>query len=428
MNSTAHISQRKYAVLPGLILIAVMLAACTTPAPIAASAESPETDSETENTSSESQTSGVIVSDVVSGSPAAEAGIERGDILLELNDTPVDSTRDVLAIIQGEEPGTTLTAVVLHGDEQRKLNIDVGEDDGGPYLGISICCGMESGIPARVGPGFQTGALVLEVLENGPAEAAGLQTGDLILSVDGEAVDESFNLSEIIQSMDPGSSVILEVSSQTGDTREVTVELGANPQENTQAYLGIRYRQLDSIREGGRLWMGSPSERFEYLPHFDRDLPLPWPGEIFQMPEELPEEAIYGVLLTEVEEESPAAEAGLAQGDVLVSICGKDVETQKDASREFLSYDPGDSITLEVYRSSLNETISFNVTLAENPEAEGEPYLGVQLGPSISLPSIEEGFWMDIEDSDRGDPLLNFPLNPNLIFDTMLQDTLAPEV
>jgi putative serine protease PepD len=76
-----------------------------------------------------------------------------------------------------------------------------------------------------------TGALVTSVIPAGPAQAAGLQPGDVISGVAGEPIQAPEDVSDAIQSRDPGEEVEVEVL-RAGATRMLRVTLGTRP-ENT---------------------------------------------------------------------------------------------------------------------------------------------------------------------------------------------------
>ena len=65
------------------------------------------------------QEPGVLVLAVEPGSPAAEAGIRRGDILLAVDGLAVDDAHLLAATIAAAQPDDTLTLTLLHGDEER---------------------------------------------------------------------------------------------------------------------------------------------------------------------------------------------------------------------------------------------------------------------------------------------------------------------
>jgi len=70
------------------------------------------------------------------------------------------------------------------------------------------------------------GAFVLEVRPGTPAEDAGLEPGDLIVSIDDEAVSGSEEVRDAVRSHEPGDEVEIEVE-RDGETQTVTAELGS---------------------------------------------------------------------------------------------------------------------------------------------------------------------------------------------------------
>ena len=74
-----------------------------------------------------------------------------------------------------------------------------------------------------------TGAYVLGTLADGPAEGAGIGEGDVIVSVDGQAVRSPEDLGDVLDGLRPGDQVAVEIVDSGGETRTVEVELAARP-------------------------------------------------------------------------------------------------------------------------------------------------------------------------------------------------------
>lgn len=74
------------------------------------------------------------------------------------------------------------------------------------------------------------GAYIQEVLDNSPAQKAGVQTGDIITKIDGQAISDENKISQIVQSKKPGDKVTLEVWSDS-KTRSVTATLEQSPNQ-----------------------------------------------------------------------------------------------------------------------------------------------------------------------------------------------------
>jgi membrane-associated protease RseP (regulator of RpoE activity) len=98
--------------------------------------------------------------------------------------------------------------------------------------------------------GFLQPALVTEIVEDSPAEESGVETGDIIIGIDGTALDADHDLAEVIREHDPGDEVKLTIIRRDGDTAilEVEVTLGRERDEDGEivAYLGLWYRPLGS--------------------------------------------------------------------------------------------------------------------------------------------------------------------------------------
>ncbi len=79
---------------------------------------------------------GVLIVAVQRGSPAAEAGLRRGDIILKVNEVEVNSAgalRDALAALK---PGDEVRLRIARGEAERTLRVVLGQADGRPYLGV----------------------------------------------------------------------------------------------------------------------------------------------------------------------------------------------------------------------------------------------------------------------------------------------------
>jgi membrane-associated protease RseP (regulator of RpoE activity) len=137
---------------------------------------------------------GVLVIDILAGSPAEDAGIEVGDVVTAINGEAVtqDTVRSVLA---GFAVGDTVTVDVTRGEESLSLDVTLGEEpesfefrgrgDRTPRFEM-----FEIERP-RLGIGIgdsETGVIVNEVAEGSPAEAAGVLVGDIITAINNEAV------------------------------------------------------------------------------------------------------------------------------------------------------------------------------------------------------------------------------------------------
>ena len=94
----------------------------------------------------------------------------------------------------------------------------------------------------------------------------------------------------------------------------------------------------------------------------------------------LPDGLKGGVVIRTVTEDSPAAEAGLEAGDVVTAINGELISDPESFVETVRRFDPGYEIILTVYRNGEDKALEILVILGENPEVDGQAYLGVEIG------------------------------------------------
>ncbi len=96
------------------------------------------------------------------------------------------------------------------------------------YLGVSTTT-VGPGVASQFGLSVDHGALVVQLAPGGPANKAGIKTGDVIVAFDGKAVSTSDGLGSLILAHKPGDQVTVKVVRADGTTQEVTATLGARP-------------------------------------------------------------------------------------------------------------------------------------------------------------------------------------------------------
>jgi len=310
--------------------------------------------------------SGIVIASVMPESPAATAGVVRGDILLEMDHETLERPADLERHLDELEPGDQVELKVLHGDDLRTLTATLGDRHGQPYLGLIPCDGLPKGVEVALA----RPPVIVEVMPDGPAEQAGLQEGDMVIAVDGQTVGIEKDLADLIAEYEPGDTVTLEIERPGEDprAREVTVELGQHPEKEGTAYLGVRYSSLPRFEGLRELPFGE--DKFDVSPFV-----LPH-GEIEQ-----------GLIIWRVSEDSPASAAGLKGGDVVTAIDGEPLASPQALTEAIAEREPGDEITLTVFRGQ--EESEIEITLGEHPDEEGTAYLGVWVGSLFHMEHLE---------------------------------------
>jgi len=181
-----------------------------------------------------------VVGWVDEGSPAQQAGFQLGDTILRIRNEEVPDW-ETAKILFASNPEKLLSVVVRRGGEERTLEIRPSAD--GHRGGFT---GLEHVIPPVVG------ALSPDM----PAERAGIQPGDRILSIDGAPIREWAQLSSVIRGR-PGEPLAMEIGRGT-ETLSLTVTpvldeetegglVGIAPEE---AVALKRYGPWDAVKNG----------------------------------------------------------------------------------------------------------------------------------------------------------------------------------
>src|SRR5271169_6751993 len=192
-------------------------------------------------------------------------------------------------------PADTVTAVVA----QLK---DTGHVTRG-WMGVQIQT-VTADIADSLGLKKAEGALVSEPQVDSPAAKAGIMSGDVITTLDGNAVKDSHALARKIGAMAPGTSVKLGVL-HNGSEKTVTLTLGTLPDQR-QANAGSQ-----EPSENGTPRLG---------------LTLAPAGTVGA--------GSQGVAVTAVDPNGPAAERGMQSGDIILDVAGKAVSNPADVTKE----------------------------------------------------------------------------------------------
>jgi len=172
------------------------------------------------------QRTGALVAVVVPNGPAAKAGIEPGDVIIEINNRPIPSRDELVQIVMALAPGTTVPVSVLRDKQRKTLNVTIGEinldQEAGPRadadspaedttagFGMSLG-GLTAERARRLGvPAGTNGAVVMEVDPSGTAARAGLRDGDVILQVNRRVVESAADASKILQQVRSGGTAMM---------------------------------------------------------------------------------------------------------------------------------------------------------------------------------------------------------------------------
>jgi serine protease Do len=201
-----------------------------------------------------------------------------------------------------------------------------------PQLGVQIQAVSAADAEVYELPEIR-GAEIVQVVEDSPAERAGLQLGDVVMELDGDRIDDPADLTTTLAEHQPGDEVELTLY-RDGRARKITVELGRFDSGTDEPE--------QSRREGraSRETLGFHAERL--TPALARSLGL---------------ERTEGVVITEVAPFSAPASVGVQVGQVLLRINRQEISSPQDVEEIAEGIEPGQVVSLRVIDPNRGETI-----------------------------------------------------------------------
>jgi serine protease Do len=180
----------------------------------------------------------------------------------------------------------------------------------------------------------RNGAIISQVMKDSPAEDAGVKEQDVIIDVDGEKVNDSSNLKNLISSGRPNDKTKLTVI-RDGREKNLTVTLGLRP--------GAK-ELVESYGYGGK--------RFDLL-----GLHV----ETYESEAGAFDSINKGVRVVEIKPGSPADDENVQRGDIIIEIGKNSISDKNDYQSELEKFSEGDTIMLRVLRGGSPLYIAFEI-------------------------------------------------------------------
>jgi serine protease Do len=180
---------------------------------------------------------GVLVADVSKGSPAAKAGLKRGDVIVSFNGHPVQDPGQLRNIVAMTAPGTKATMQILRENAKRELTVELGEL---PKEQSARASEESTSPPARLGFNVQNltpavarqlgydspeGVLVTQVDPDSEAYQAGIRRGMVIREVNNQEVNNIQEFRQAAEKAEQSKRMLLLVQSQQA-TLYITFPVG----------------------------------------------------------------------------------------------------------------------------------------------------------------------------------------------------------
>ncbi len=179
------------------------------------------------------------------------------------------------------------------------------------------------------------GALVSDIVEDSPAEKAGIKTGDVIIEFNGKKIEDTSHLKNVVSSTAPGKhSKVLIV--RDGDRKLINITLEELDQETTSFATGESNESMQLGFEAKDI-SNSLIEKYD----LDNDLD--------------------GVVVTNIDRKSNAYEAGVRIGDVITRVGTKKVTSRRDFNKYVDDLEGQDSLLLLIKRGERSSYFAFEI-------------------------------------------------------------------
>ena len=184
------------------------------------------------------QPHGALVADVSADGPAAKAGLKTGDIIVAYAGKPVNDSADLPPLVGSSKPGASRALTVIRDGKEREITVTLGQlpdknkdkdelalngvpDDGSPRLNVVV-----ADLPAGQG-GRGEGGVQVQQVGPGPAAEAGVQPGDILVSLNNQKIQDAAHLRQLVKELPLDKRVPLLVKRDQG-ALYLAVEISAH--------------------------------------------------------------------------------------------------------------------------------------------------------------------------------------------------------
>ncbi len=170
---------------------------------------------------------GAMITDVAQGSPAAQAGLKSGDVILSIDGTQVDEPQVLNYHIATHPIGSTATLALQRGTQTLQVSVKLvappqsGGDDtvtisGDTRFSGATAATLTPSVAQDNGLSFNAkGVVITNIVSGSPADDLGLQQGDVIVSLNGTPTNDAATFKQIASGNGSGWQIVLQRQGQT---------------------------------------------------------------------------------------------------------------------------------------------------------------------------------------------------------------------
>lgn len=211
---------------------------------------------------------GVRLLQVSSDGPAAKSGLLADDVITQFDGKPAESWDEMIEIVSGKKAGDKLKVQFTRAGESKELDLTLEDRAIPPGMPTpALQSDVYFGIQGQDAPGG--GAKLTQITSGGPADQAGLISGDVVQSIDGKPLKNYRGVTEAVKDKKAGDKLTLKIARATeikeievtlqnrpAPIRPYTANLGGQAQnvQDQQGGKGYEYGGVYKSTDGGESW------------------------------------------------------------------------------------------------------------------------------------------------------------------------------
>lgn len=178
---------------------------------------------------------GALITQTFDGMPAAESGLQRGDVIVAINDKTIKNMNHLRATVATFKPTTTVSISILRDRQTQNISVTLGErspqalrppKDSEEYVnlwkGLSLQ-NLTADLAEKLGHTADEGVLIADIAPSSAAAKAGVRKGDLILEVESQPIHSVSEFKAAVEKV-AGEAKILLLVKHEGQVRYITIK------------------------------------------------------------------------------------------------------------------------------------------------------------------------------------------------------------
>jgi len=297
---------------------------------------------------------GAVIQSVIFGSPACKAGLQSGDIIMSLNGKRVRTAEEFKNDISGLDVDSEIKMCITREDYRTTINVVIEpapdwyprENKISPWLGVEVSEVISEKDEKNLEDlGKEGGVLVKKVFPGSPADKAGIEPDDVLMSFNYRKLRTVREFITEVYGAEAGDRI--RICLMRGDIRKTVYPvLERKPQNSPETFISEVYTQDQTVKE----WSMLVSPLTESL------------IERYSIPD-----GTNGVIILQVEEGGMAEKSGFLPGDLITAVNQKPVDDIQTFLQVFSNIEQG--VLVEIYRNQNFKYLSIGSSILGIPKS-----------------------------------------------------------